>query len=621
MKRITYFIVLASMMLAVVSVFGQGRASHQPLQNVGILKSEPGDRLPVVSKPCNPFVKASSVEEAKIGETRYDLQTNTATQNRLWYYPDGTIGATWTMGLLDPAYADRGTGYSYFDGTSWGGIPSARIENVRTGWPSYAPYGASGEIVVSHDFAATGGLVLMKRTTKGSGTWMQSTFQGPASHSAVAWPRMITAGAAHDKIHMIYVTKSTVNGGSPYQGLEGALLYARSTDGGSTWAAKDVILPGMDATSYYGFSADGYTWAAAKGDTIAFVFADSWIDMVMMKSNDGGVNWTKTVIWEHPYPKFNGSSPIVTDTFYCPDGSTSIAFDNTGKAHVFFGVNRAHSDGTGTYWFPFVDGIGYWNEDMPPFSSPNFKYTLNPDTLYNQGKLVAWTQDVNQNDTMDFLPGSIDVLGKYYLSLSSMPNVSIDENNDMFLVYSSATEGKDNGTQNYRHLWFRSKTAAGWSDFKDLTGTIIHNFHECVFPSIAPLSGEDHVHLIYQQDGLPGLSVRGDEDPPTDNSIIYMKVAKVQNVGLPEQDPPFGVSDVYPNPSTHSAFININVLKPGKFNLDLYSVTGERVWQQAHSLPAGLSSVSLPVDLLATGIYVCRITDGTAQITRRVIVK
>jgi hypothetical protein len=28
-----------------------------------------------------------------------------------------------------------------------GGIPSARIENDRTGWPSYAPYGASGEIV------------------------------------------------------------------------------------------------------------------------------------------------------------------------------------------------------------------------------------------------------------------------------------------------------------------------------------------------------------------------------------------------------------------------------------------------------------------------------------------
>jgi hypothetical protein len=68
-------------------------------------------------------------------------------------------------------------------------------------------------------------------------------------------------------------------------------------------------------------------------------------------------------------------------------------------------------------------------------------------------------------------------------------------------------------------------------------------------------------------------------------------------------------------------FININVRKPGKYSLDLYSVTGEKVWQQAHSLPAGLSSVSLPVDLLATGIYVCRITDGTAQITRRVIVK
>jgi hypothetical protein len=33
-------------------------------------------------------------------------------------------------------------------------------------------------------------------------------------------------------------------------------------------------------------------------------------------------------------------SPIVTDTFYCPDGSTSVAFDNTGKRMSSLGVNR-----------------------------------------------------------------------------------------------------------------------------------------------------------------------------------------------------------------------------------------------------------------------------------------
>ena len=57
--------------------------------------------------------------------------------NRLYLYEDGTIGAAWIRGYdgADP-WADRGTGYNYFDGTSWGELPSARIEDVKTGWPS-----------------------------------------------------------------------------------------------------------------------------------------------------------------------------------------------------------------------------------------------------------------------------------------------------------------------------------------------------------------------------------------------------------------------------------------------------------------------------------------------------
>ncbi|MEZ5197856.1 MAG: hypothetical protein R2764_16160 [Bacteroidales bacterium] len=47
-----------------------------------------------------------------------------------------------------------------------------------------------------------------------------------------------------------------------------------------------------------------------------------------------------------------------------------------GKVHVAFGINRALSDGTDLLWFPYVDGIGYWNEDMPTFS--NSLNALNP---------------------------------------------------------------------------------------------------------------------------------------------------------------------------------------------------------------------------------------------------
>lgn len=41
----------------------------------------------------------TSLSEAHIGNSRYDLQTNSTTQNRIYAFADGTIGATWTQGF------------------------------------------------------------------------------------------------------------------------------------------------------------------------------------------------------------------------------------------------------------------------------------------------------------------------------------------------------------------------------------------------------------------------------------------------------------------------------------------------------------------------------------------
>ncbi|MEZ5197145.1 MAG: hypothetical protein R2764_12280 [Bacteroidales bacterium] len=67
-----------------------------------------------------------------------------------------------------------------------------------------------------------------------------------------------------------------------------------------------------------------------------------------MKSTDGGDTWDKTLIWEHPYPMWFNE---VTDTFFCMDGSFDVELDMNGMAHLVFGINRAHSDGNGTFGF------------------------------------------------------------------------------------------------------------------------------------------------------------------------------------------------------------------------------------------------------------------------------
>ena len=464
--------------------------------------------------------------EEQVGQTWYDLQSNASMQNRIYKYDDGTIGAVWTMGFDFPSFMDRGTGYNYYDGANWGPFPDDGIEPDRTGWPSYAPWGPNGEIVVAHySGASTDGLVISSRPNKGTGVWSGVDFYGPGSYNYYLWPRAITGGNNHNDLHIIALTVPVANGGSLYQGMDGALLYSRSPDGGLTWDHQDVLLDEINSNYYFGFSGDTYE-IQTQGNNVAFLVGDEWTDLVLMKSSDNGDTWTKTVIWEHPYPFYDPGASIPTDTFYNVDGSHTLAFDQSGKIHVAFGINRAYSDGSGTFLFPSVDGIGYWNEDRPTFSS-NLN-ALSPygdpgSELIPDYSLIGWSPDINGNGQLDVL----DDWGTYYRGFSSMPQLVIDEMNDIFLVYSSVTEGYDNGLQNYRHLWARGSSDDGqsWGEFFHVNNDLIYIFSECVFPSLSPTT-DSSIHFLFQEDWEPGLAVIGDYDPYNENRIVYMNILK-----------------------------------------------------------------------------------------------
>jgi hypothetical protein len=85
-----------------------------------------------------------------IGQTWYDLQTNAAVARRIVNHGDGTISAVWTIAAsAGPSYADRGTGYQYFDGTAWFPQVTSRLENIRTGWPSIGLLASGKEVILS----------------------------------------------------------------------------------------------------------------------------------------------------------------------------------------------------------------------------------------------------------------------------------------------------------------------------------------------------------------------------------------------------------------------------------------------------------------------------------------
>lgn len=606
--------------------FTQNRpVAEENLRNIAVKKGHQVPSLEGFAKaqalPANKNTMV--IEEEIIGSTRYDLQTNTSVQNRIHVYDDGTIGAAWTMGFTDPGFADRGTGYNYFDGNTWASEPTTRIESIRTGWPSYTAFGENGELVVSHDFGP-GRLMLSKRNQKGTGAWTESFLNGPGVQ--ISWPRAMTSGADHSVIQVLAITWPTPNGGPVYQGLDGALLYSRSTDGGLTWSPENAILPGITSSEYAGFSADDYEWAT-QGNNIAFLLGDTWFDFILMKSSNGGDTWSKTVIWQHPYPFFSTASPIATDTFYCVDGAHHLAFDSQGKVHVVFGINRAYSDGSGSFWFPYVDGVGYWNEDMPMFS--NHKHALNPydDAPYTEliedHNLIGWSQDMDGDGELTF----VGDIGTYYIGLSSQPQIVIDNMDYKYVVWSSVTETYDNGLQNYRHLWARGSWAEDvWGPFVHLTSNLIHIFDECVFPSAAAYT-DDSFYLVYQTDNEPGLAVRGDEDPYGDNFTQFMKVSKGQliPVGVEENHSPILTEDVsqnYPNPFKGTTYIHVNVRKPSRLSLTVTNLMGQVVYEiPARQVSAGSMRLAVNAENIKPGLYFYTIRAGEGTVTKKMIVE
>jgi hypothetical protein len=578
----------------------------------------------LVKTPVLPASKSVLLpEETNIGGTRYDLQTNTSCQNRFHVFDDGTMGATWTYGLLDPNFSDRGTGYNYFDGEAWGAAPTERIESIRAGWPSYAPYGANGELVVSHDFA-NGDLIIETREQKGSGDWSESFLIEPGG-VPISWPRATTSGINNSVIQVLAITWPEANGGPIYEGLDGALLYSRSSDGGATWDPMNQILDGVSSDNYFGFSADIYEWAVSDGDNIAFLVGDSWREFVLMKSTDGGDNWNKTVIWEHPYPFFNPAVPYVTDTFYCVDGAHHLAFDSQGTVHVVFGINMAVADDAGTYYFPHVDGVGYWNENRPTFS--NSMDALNPygepgSELEENVSLIGWMQDLNGNNTIDILEED----GTYYIGASSMPQLLITEEDELYVVYSSITEGFNNTLQNYRHLWARHATnGENWGNFIDLNASLLHTYDECVFPSIASNS-DDFMYLIYQTDDLPGLAVRGDLDEYSNNTIWFMKQTLDELfTGTSENNQSIYDYDVlqnYPNPASETTTIQVNVRKAVDLTVEVVNMVGQKVLTvDAGAVKPGMNQIELNVSNLTSGVYFYTVKAGDVKITKKMIVE
>jgi hypothetical protein len=563
----------------------------------------------------NPFVSTIKAPDVVIGGTRYDLQSNSTMANRIYAYPDGTMGATWIKGEADPNFPDRGTGYNYYDGAAWGPAPTQRIDPVRSGWPSYAPYGENGEIVCAHT-GGTAGLVFSWRENKGTGDWNNFYLVGPVGHEDLLWPRMVTSGEFNDVIHVIAVVPAVANDGSIYQGLDGALLYSRSFDGGETWDPKNVILDGISADEFIGFGGDEYAFAAPVGETIAFVTGGSITDGVVMKSEDNGDTWERLTFYESPDPKFDNS--YVMPQHGGSDGYHTAVIDDMGRVHVASGrmLRSGDGGGAGTSFYPYSNGVLYWNETMPAMDSASVGFDiLNPSLVMDPMYLLAEVQD---NAAGDSIVGVINYQG----GLTTMPQLVFDHNSSiMYAFYAGLTLGFNTEEANFRHIWMRFSEDYGqtWSEYTDLTGDVFHIFSECVFPSAAA-NVSDKVHLIYQTDNTPGLNQRYEDHGVVDNKIVHLSINTV--VGINEAPANIvGVEQINPNPASTTANVIVNIDKPSVVEMSLVNMLGQVVYSSSMNLSyAGTHQLRLDVSNYDSGIYFVKIQAGNDVVAKKLMI-
>ncbi len=577
--------------------------------------------LPITPSTYAQHEAMLAVNETKLGETVYDLQTNACINNRFYVHEDGTMAAVWTRGLEATSFPDRGTGYNYYDGASWGDWPTERIEDRRCGWPSYAAWGANGEVVVVHN--GVEGLEFSWRATKGSGNWIQQNFLGPAGiENDITWPRMITTGNNHEVVHLF------VNSYVEYLGQPRALLYSRTDDGGATWDPHHVILNGLGVDYYTEINADDYV-LAAKGNTVVLLVASSWNDMFYMRSDDNGDTWEKTIVWEHPYPFFDWNTTIA-DTFFCCDGSANVAIDNDGIVHVVFGISRVMHPETGTtyYLFPYVDGVVYWNEDMSSFSDdlsalapPQLGYPTSE--MIEDVNYIGWMQDVNGNGTIDL---NIDIMYYQQHGPSNMPAIFIDDEGFIHVLFVSTTETYVSGDYNYKHLWYRTTrplywTDDDWSPFMDLTEDIAHIFDESYYPGIGGFNTiTKTLHYIFNTDVTPGLAWSNDHGWQTNNAI-YGAFAYPVGIGDMHDDNGIAVG-IFPNPVENIANIKITLKHTSDIHIRITDLTGKKVKEINYgTVPPGVSNVNLDVAELSAGIYFYTVMTGSQTITGKIVVR
>jgi Secretion system C-terminal sorting domain len=615
-------------------------------QSLSLKRTIKYDRLSLVSKNTEQFSfgnlpKAPGITARTggatpgsivIGTTYYDLQTGVAVARRVLRRDDGTLTAVWT-GSSDQAFAQRGSEYAYYDGSSWTCInPATRLEPIKTGWPCIGMLNGK-EFDMSHDgtnyrmeegYSNGIGLCSPSDWTFSQSGASEPPADGSSTHGPI-WPRM-----AIDANNNIVVVNNFDDAAVYLKGVNRPVVYNYSADGGASWSNNNVF-PGMDSTRWDFGLQDMYD-IDANGGKISAVAGFLGYDVTLWNSLDGGATWSETIVDSFPYPTPIFDQWPVDSGYYTTDGTQSVVIDDAGKTHIAYGVGgvikqNITADSAGEFIFIGVAGLKYWEEGMtaPIWVVPDLSNTANPlnpvfdangDGKYTVGKQATLDNTGNVNG---------DTYNRYTVNISLLtePSVSYDSLGDVFITFMLAHD--DDTTfdgQTYRNIYLASHQAnAAWTDwtFTDITPTV---FVENAFPTSARKT-TDSIRLEYQEDLEPGTAVNNG-DPTVLNNINYIAAANpywVTGINNVKAIKGIDVQQNFPNPFNKQSVIQIKMDKAATINFKVADVLGKVVMEKTLNYSGGTHNITINRAQLSSGVYFYTVQAGSEQVTNKMIIE
>ena len=605
-------------------------------------------------------VVVNRYQDAEDGETMmttYDLQSNHFCSNRMYALPDNQAAVVATFSHEpNQTASDRGTGYNFYKDGAWGDMPESRIESMRTGWPTIAPYGDKGEILISH-----APMRCWTREVAGEGEWIYkgelpiSPAAYPYSDDA-SWPRVATSGDNHNIVHVIADIQHDA-GDVIYHHQ----VYLRSEDA-ENWDISYGPIEEVGYVSEGGFSAEDYA-IAANGHTVAILYVGSLSNSAwMFKSNDDGLTWESRRVWEDPY---EGQDDVVyQDTLFRPMNG-AIVIDNGGVAHVALNTFEMMLDednianGTYSVWSGrAVDGIVYWNDTQegpiadtyhPEYvGTPLEEHFANPNPFH---AARLWWPIPDEPGYVRMHPDSTKWIGfipmyegiewendKFYreddyhnrfYGASGHPALSCDPYGNLLCAFSSPCTRRldDNGTYYYRSIYvsYYNVDKGYWEqvvdDLCDEEVNFMFLYSDNLFTISAPNTYKAGEYWVgFQSDDIIGLywGSGANQNQASENTIHAIKIlADPEYVSVPENyEAQDVVYSIYPNPATD--YVVVKSSQDVEANISIVNLVGQTVKQFNKSLKTGENAISLD---LKSGIYFCTISANGFNKTIKFVVK